>query len=66
MKNTIYIHELFESCLERRSKLLKFKSLYLRGLTGIFACSFVEYDPLNNAFKAVMKNQKYKTLSFEL
>ena len=35
-------------------------------LIGIFACSFLQYDPLNNAFKAVMKKQKYKTLSFEL
>ena len=29
-KSLINIHELLESCLERRSKLLKFKLLYLR------------------------------------
>ena len=29
-----------------------------QGLIGIFACGFLQYDPLNNAFKAVMKKQK--------
>ena len=37
-----------------------------QGLTGIFACGFLHYDPWNNAIKAVMKKQKYKSLSFEL
>ena len=35
-----------------------------QGLIGIFAC--MQYDPWNNAFKAIMKKQKYKTLSFDL
>ena len=37
-----------------------------QGLVGIFACGFLQYDPWNNSFKAVMKKQRYKTLSFEL
>ena len=37
-----------------------------RGLIGIFACGFLHYDPLNNAFKSVMKQQECKSLSFEL
>ena len=37
-----------------------------QGLIGIFACGFLRYDPWSNAVKAVMKKQKYKSLSFEL
>ena len=37
-----------------------------QGLIGIFAGGFLCYDPWNNAVKAVMKKQKYKSLSFEL
>ena len=39
---------------------------YISGLTGIFARSFLHYDPGNNAFKAVMKKQEYESLSVEL
>ena len=35
-------------------------------LIGIFACGFLRYDPWNNAIKAVIKKQKYKSLSFDL
>ena len=37
-----------------------------QGLTRIFACGFLHYDPGNNAFKAAMKKQEYESLSVEL
>ena len=36
-----------------------------QGLIGIFACSFLHYDPGNNAFKAVMKKPEYESLLVE-
>ena len=33
---------------------------------GIFACDFLHHDPWNNAFKAIMEKQEYKTLSLDL
>ena len=37
-----------------------------QGLIDFFSYGFLQYDPWNNAFKAVMKKQKCKSLSFEL
>ena len=32
-----------------------------QGLTGIFLCSFLHYDPWNNVFKSVMKKRECKS-----
>ena len=37
-----------------------------QGLNEFFACGFLHYDPWNNAFKAAVKKQEYKSLSSEL
>ena len=37
-----------------------------QGLIGIFACSFLHYDPGNNAFKAVMKKPEYESLLVDI
>ena len=52
-KSMINIHELFENCLERRSKLLKFKSLYLREYLEFLHAIF-HYSSWHNAFTIVM------------
>ena len=61
-KSLINIHELFG----KKVKTVQIQIAISHGLTGIFACGFLRYGPWNNAFKAVMKKQKYKSLSFEL
>ena len=59
----------FMSCLEtvwKEGQNCSIQIAISQGLIGIFACSFLRYDPWNNAVKAVMKKQNYKSLSFEL
>ena len=60
---------IFMSCLKTVWKKVKTAQIQIaisQGLTGIFACGFLRYDPWSNAVKIVMKEQKYKSLSFEL
>ena len=57
------------SCLKTVWKKVKTAQIQIaisRGLTGIFACGFLHYDPGNNAFKAAVKKQEYGSLSVEL
>ena len=57
------------SCLKllgKKAKTGHFQTALSQGLTGIFACGFLHYDPWNNTFKAEIKQQEYKSLSFEL
>ena len=66
-KSLINMHELFENCSERRLKLPgQIQIAISQELTGILACSFLWYDPWNNVVKAIIKEQKYNFLSFEL
>ena len=57
------------SCLKTVWKKVKTAQIQIAiswGLNGIFACGLLHYDPWNNAFKAAVKKQEYKSLSFEL
>ena len=50
----------------KKVKTAQIQIAIAQGLNGIFACGFLHYDPWNNAFKAAVKKQEYKSLSFEL
>ena len=57
------------SCLKTIWKEVKTAQIQIaisQGLNEIFACGFLHYDLWNNAFKAAVKKQEYKSLSFEL
>ena len=60
--NLINIHELFETVWKEGQNCSN-SNRYISGTNWNFR---EQYDPWNNAVKAVMKKQKYKSLSFEL
>ena len=59
---------IFMSCLKLFGKIktAQVQIAIILELTGIFACDFLHRDPRNNAFKALLEKQEYKSLSFEL